>query len=110
MDIKTMTEQIVRMFKEYDRQGTKTWTYEIAAQDLQYQIGNLTKRILQLKGYRYAEGLNEEEIKEKLADELADIMAETLFIAHELNIDLAAAWNAMLASDAKKIEERSKNS
>jgi len=47
------------------------------------------------------------QIKAKLSDELADIMAEVLFIAHELDIDLHSAWDNMLASDQKKISERS---
>jgi hypothetical protein len=36
----------------YDTQGTTHWTWEVAAQDLGYQIGSLQKVILQIKNYR----------------------------------------------------------
>jgi NTP pyrophosphatase (non-canonical NTP hydrolase) len=107
-EIKSMTDQIVKIFKEYDKQGTKSWTYDIAAHDLQYQIGILAKRVLQLKGFRFKEGLSDENIKNDISDELADVLAETLFIAHELDIDIGEAWNAMIESDKKKINTRSK--
>lgn len=105
--ITEMQKQIVDTFNEYDRQGTVHWTYDIAATDLQYQIGNLTKAILQLRGFRYAEGLTPEEIKHRISDELADIMAEVLFIAHELDINMEQAWDTMLKSDKTKIDTRS---
>ncbi len=102
-----MQQEVVEIFRKYDAQGTKTWTYEVASHDLQYQVGNLSKCILQLQNYRYREGLDESQIKDKLSDELADIMAEVLFIAHELDINLHSAWANMLDSDKKKINERS---
>ena len=105
--LRDMTERIVQVFHEYDKQGTKTWTYDVAANDLQYQVGSLIKRILQLKGFRYKEGLSDDDIREKLADELADILAEVLFIAHDMDIDIETACDKMLESDERKIQERS---
>lgn len=102
-----MQKQVANLFKKYQSQGTKMWTYETASHDLQYQIGKLSKCILQLKNYRYRENLTDEEIKEKLADELVDIMAEVLFIADELNIDLYKSWQKMIESDENKISKRS---
>ncbi|MFH1667648.1 MAG: hypothetical protein ABH884_01320 [Candidatus Komeilibacteria bacterium] len=102
-----MQREIVEVFSKYESQGTKPWSYSVTSHDLQYQVGNLTKCILQLQNYRYREGLGEAQIKENLADELADIMAEVLFLAHELDIDLQEAWKKMFASDEKKISERS---
>ena len=102
-----MTREIVRTFKKYDKTGTRTWTAEIAAKDLSYQIGSLTKRMMQQKGERYADGLSKKELKRYTADELADILAEVLFISHELDIDIQEAWNAMIGSDTAKIKARS---
>lgn len=102
-----MQQQVVDIFKAYDTQGTNTWDFKIASHDLQYQVGNLTKGILQLTGDRYADGLGDDQIKTNIADELADIMAEVLFIAHELDINLTEAWRAMIKSDETKINERS---
>ena len=105
--VQQMTEEIVRNFKEYEKQGTNAWTYETAVRDLPYQVGNLSKLVLQKTGDRYNEGLSEDEIKLKISDELADIIADVLFISHELDIDMTQAWHNMLASDQQKISERS---
>ncbi len=107
-DLNDMRDELLEVWNNYHKQGTIPWTHEIAAQDLQYQLGSLTKLILQLKNYRYNEGLSESEIKEKIADELADIIAEAIFIGDGYGIDLMEAWNKMLRSDERKIEERSK--
>ena len=106
-NLQEMQKQVVDLFKKYQSQGTKMWTYETASHDLQYQVGKLSKCVLQLKNYRYRENLNEDEIKENVADELADIMAEVLFISNELNIDFNKAWEKMIESDENKINERS---
>lgn len=66
----------------------------------------MTKLLLQLEGIRHRDGKTDEELKAKIADELADIFAETLFIAHGLDISLEEAWGTMLQSDQKKISER----
>ncbi len=51
--------------------------------------------------------MKDEIIKAKLSDELSNILADVLFIAHELDIDLVEAWENMLKSDHDKIEKRS---
>jgi NTP pyrophosphatase (non-canonical NTP hydrolase) len=99
-------QDVISIFKRYEETGTIPWTYKIAAHDLSYQIGSLTKAIMQLEGERHAEGKTREEVLKKVADELADIFAEVLFIAHELDISLEEAWEGMLRSDQTKIEAR----
>lgn len=106
-DLSTIQQKVVETFDAYDQQGTARWTAETASHDLQYQIGSLAKAILQLNGKRYPEGLSEAELREAIADELADTIANVLYIAAELDIDIEAALNGMFASDQKKIEERS---
>jgi NTP pyrophosphatase (non-canonical NTP hydrolase) len=103
-----LTNEIKEIFKQYEKQGTLPWDYKVATTDLSYQIGNLTKAILQLQNYRYREGMNDGEIKKKAADELADILAEVLIIADDLKIDLYEAWENMVKSDHKKISDRKK--
>mgnify|MGYP001566597788 FL=1 len=95
------------IFKKYELTGTTQWTAAIAARDLSYQIGSLTKVLMQIDGQRYAEGKDSEELKAKVADELADILAEVLFIAHEMDISMEDAWQKMLGSDNNKISQRS---
>ncbi len=51
--LQQMTKAVIEIFAAYGAQGTKDWDYDIAAHDLQYQIGKLTKGILQLKEYRH---------------------------------------------------------
>lgn len=101
-----MKMDVVAMYAKYTTTGTHPWTYDTAARDLPYQVGSLTKLIMQLTGNRYAEKKSEDEIKSQIGDELADILAESLFIAHELGIDISDAWVKMLKSDTEKIEGR----
>jgi NTP pyrophosphatase (non-canonical NTP hydrolase) len=65
--------------------------------------------MLQLTNERWADNKGERTLKAELSDELADILAETLFIAHELDINLQEAWQNMLDSDQRKVTSRSKN-
>lgn len=102
-----MTEEIVAIYKEYAKQGTFDWDYRATTTDLSYQIGSLAKVVMQMQNLRYRDGMNDEQLKQKAADELADILAEVLIIANDLKIDMNAAWNGMIASDQKKISERS---
>lgn len=95
-------------FAKYDRQGTRHWTWDTAARDLSYQVGELAKVTLQLSGERYNEGHDEAALRWQLRNELADIMAEVLYIASELGIDMNVALEEMVADDAKKIAERTK--
>lgn len=106
LTLATMTTQIVDTFNAYDAQGTAHRTYETAAFDLPYQVGNLAKAILQKTGRRHRWSLTDAQLQYNIADELADIMAEVLFIAHELGIDMEKAWEQMLMSDAEKIAAR----
>jgi hypothetical protein len=100
-----LTDEIVATFESYQQTGTKPWDYLIASRDLSYQVGSLTKVIMQMTNERYAKE-SPEELKAKAADELADIMAEVLFIAKELDIDMYEAWSKMIGSDNAKISER----
>lgn len=104
--LQELTRDVVSIFKKYEETGTTPWTYKIAAHDLSYQVGSLTKALMQLDGERHAEGANREALLAKTADELADILAEVLFIAHELGISIDEAWAGMLASDQSKIDQR----
>ena len=108
MSIKEMTEKQLAVWKTYSKQGTKEWTYETAIQDMPYQVGSVSKLYLQLTNFRYRDGMTDEMIKEKMADELADILSVVFFTAHGLGIDLDKAFNDMLQSDETKIAKRSK--
>lgn len=78
----------------------------MAAQDLAYQIGSLHKVILQLSGDRWADDKNKETLEANFRDELADILAEVLYIASERGIDMSRAMDEMVLSDQKKIDQR----
>lgn len=105
-NLEEMTKEIVAVYKKYTQTGTVEWTYDVAARDLPYQVGSLTKVMMQLSGFRFADGKSKEQLKSQISDELADILAEVLFIAHELDIDIQEAWEKMVESDETKIETR----
>jgi hypothetical protein len=106
LTLKELIKKQMFVWDHYSKQGTTPWTADIAIQDMAYQIGSLTKLNLQLKNYRYRDGADDKTILAKMSDELADILAETLFVATELGIDLDKAFNDMLDNDIRKIAER----
>jgi hypothetical protein len=103
-----LTKDVKASFAKYDAQGTRHWTWETAAKDLPYQVGSLSKVILMISGERYPEGKNAQELQWQLRNELADIMAEVLYIAGELGIDMNQAMSEMVDDDHKKVSERTK--
>lgn len=106
--LKEATQLVKDSFSNYDdNTPTVEWNYHIAARDLAYQIGSLTKALMQLDGERFNEGKSEAELRDVVADELADILAETLYIADGLGISMSDALDAMVESDNKKIEKQS---
>ncbi len=103
-----LTKLVHDSFASYDTQGTTHWTWETAAKDLAYQIGSLTKVMLQLSNERWDDGKSKAELEIAFRNELADIMAEVLYIAHERGIDMNQAMDEMFADDHKKVSERTK--
>jgi len=104
--ISELQQDVLKIYRAYEKTGTNKWTYQTALIDLQYQIGSLAKCALQLRGDRFNEGKTASQLNAAMGDELADILAEALFIAHELGIDLSEAWENMLQSDKSKIATR----
>jgi hypothetical protein len=101
-----LTAAVKTSFATYDKQGTAHWTWEVAAQDLAYQIGSLNKVILQLSGHRWADKKDTEALEADFRNELADILAEVLYIAAERGIDMNRAMDEMVADDHRKVSER----
>lgn len=109
-DIDSLSEQVVHQMEAYPQIGTKKWTYRTALKDLPVQVGSLTKLMMQSDGERDDHGMSKKEIKTKMADELADLLSLTLFIAQGLSIDMKEAWRTMLASDQAKFAARKRSS
>ncbi|HTH72271.1 MAG TPA: hypothetical protein VL737_02815 [Candidatus Pristimantibacillus sp.] len=106
--ISELTKAVKNSFAKYDKQGTAHWTWEVAAKDLAYQIGSLNKVILQLEGYRWADGKDKETLEADFRNELADILAEVLYVAAERGIDMNRAMDEMVDDDQRKVSERTK--
>lgn len=107
-ELKKLTQQVREIYAAYEDSGTNKWTYETALIDLSYQVGSLSKIMLQIRGDRFAEE-PADKLTEQIGDELADVLAEILFIADELGIDLQEYWANMLNSDREKISNRTKS-
>jgi NTP pyrophosphatase (non-canonical NTP hydrolase) len=106
--ITELTDAVKKSFAKYDKQGTQHWTWEVAAKDLAYQIGSLNKVILQQTEFRWADGKSKEELEADFRNELADILAEVLYIAAERGIDMNRAMDEMVEDDTRKVSERTK--
>jgi len=104
--ITELSQAVKKSFANYDNQGTQHWTWEIAAQDLAYQIGSLNKVMLQLSGHRWADDKDKAALETDFRNELADILAEILYIADERGINMNIAMKEMIADDHRKVAER----
>ncbi len=93
--------------KKYLSTGTKEWNLKIRVMDLQYQIGSLTKLIMQKEGFVHNHGLSQTEIESLISLDLSDIISLTLLIAKDLGIDPNDSYAEHLKSDIEKIKERS---
>jgi NTP pyrophosphatase (non-canonical NTP hydrolase) len=104
--INELSQAVKNSFATYDKQGTQHWTWEVAAKDLAYQIGSLNKVMLQLSDHRWADGKDKKALEADFRNELADILAEVLYIADERGIDMNIAMDEMVADDHAKVTER----
>lgn len=104
--MRRITAAVKASFAKYDKQGTAHWSWEIAAKDLAYQIGSLNKVMLQLSNHRWADGKDTASLEADFTNELADILAEVLYIASERGIDMNRAMDAMIDDDTRKVTER----
>ena len=104
--ISELTQAVKNSFGTYDKQGTQHWTWQVAAQDLSYQIGSLQKVALQLANYRWTDNKTAAELEADFRDELADILAEVLYIAAERGINMNQAMDEMVQSDQRKVSSR----
>lgn len=99
-------EEVAGMARRYAQQGTRPWGVTQIGMDLQYQIGSLSKLLLQRDGYVHDHGLTEAEIQSLIALDIADIISLALSLADALDIDPNEAFVAQLQSDIEKIRER----
>ncbi len=104
--VNELSKAVKASFAKYDKQGTDHWTWEVAAQDLAYQIGSLNKVMLQLSNHRWNDGKDTQTLEENFTNELADILAEVLYIAAERNIDMNRAMDSMFEDDTRKVDSR----
>jgi len=74
------------------------------------EVGELSRLIARKYGEQsFKEPISEEEIKNQLADELADVIFVTSCLANQMNIDLTAAIDKNLKKKTKRDSKRHKN-
>ena len=90
----------------YKRTGTLPWNARMGIRDLAYQTGGLLKLDMQLHNERHKQGKTETQIREEIEIELAEVLALTLFVADQMNLDVRVGFQKMLDEDAMKIKQR----
>jgi NTP pyrophosphatase (non-canonical NTP hydrolase) len=96
MNTKRLTFQEVvdeskRVIKEFEKVEKKKWGVEGSIIELSKQVGELSKNIMMYEGYYMAgrDSLPEYQTsKDKIGDELSDILFMVIRIAEHYNIDL----------------------
>jgi len=95
MDKKLMFQEVIdkslEVVKQFEKVEKKKWGIEGAMMELSKQVGELSKNIMMFEGYYMAgrDSLPEYQTsKDKIADELSDILFMVIRIAEHYGIDL----------------------
>jgi NTP pyrophosphatase (non-canonical NTP hydrolase) len=100
-----MTERILR-FRE-----ARDWKQFHNPKDLALSLSLEAAEVLELMQWRNGDELRDHLAanRERAGEELSDVLYWTLLLAHDLGVDLAAAFETkMLANDAKYPADRAK--
>lgn len=88
---KDIIEETIKLVKNFEKREQKKWTPEIMVVELTKQLGELSKQIMMLEKNYIPQRDNYPEYafsKEKLGDELSDILYMIVRIAHYYQINL----------------------
>ena len=97
-DLKALAKQVVAFRDERD------WKQFHNPKDVALSLMLESAELLELFQWKDGKAIQETATlrSAELADELADVLYYTLLMAHDLNIDLAAALTAKLTKNAEK--------
>ena len=88
---KQVVERSVEVIREFEKVEKRKWGIEGATIALQKQVGELAKQVMSFEGY-YLPGRDDSPeyatSKDRIADELSDILFMVIRIADHYNIDL----------------------
>jgi len=91
LTFKEIVEESLKVLNEFKKVEKRKWGAEGAVIELSKQVGELSKNIMMFEGYYMAGRDNVPEYqtsKEKIADELADILLMIIRLADHYEIDL----------------------
>ncbi len=101
----------VRLINEFKKREKKEWTPEVITLELQKQVGELSKFIMSKEGY-YIKARDDMEnykaTKEKIGDEMSDILFMLIRLADHYDIDLEKEHLKQIALAYKFFEENEK--
>ncbi len=95
MTFKEAVKLAINIIKRFEKIERKPWKIEGSMIELSKQVGDLSKLVMSYEKY-YPEDRGKKDkqyhaTKDKIADELADILLMTIRIAHYYDIDLEKA-------------------
>jgi NTP pyrophosphatase (non-canonical NTP hydrolase) len=91
MDIAELADRLelvsTRYAQKYGIERDGNWyTLKLAE-----EVGELTQSYLKMTGQARQQGVDEERLRERFEDELADVLGQTLLMARYFNVDVAGA-------------------
>ncbi|MCI9552898.1 MAG: hypothetical protein HFE94_05115 [Acutalibacter sp.] len=86
-----MQEMYSGIVKRFNKIEGQPWQAQGAMIELTKQVGELAKQVM-LKEKYYAWTGDEEEVKERLGNEMADVIAQVMRLAEYYQIDLEQAF------------------
>lgn len=88
---KEIVDESLKLINEFKKREKKEWPAEAIVIELQKQVGELSKHIMSREGY-YINARDKMEnynsSKEKIGDEMSDVLLMLIRLAHHYNIDL----------------------
>ena len=91
MDLKELEKKYIQIVERFNKIEGTDWKGEAATFELMKQVGELSKWIMMKEKY-YAFVEDDEVALKHVGNELADIMAQVIRIAHIYDIDLENAF------------------
>jgi hypothetical protein len=92
--------------KKYLTQGTKAWSIKEIILDMSYQVGNLSKSMLQKDSYVRMHGMSAGELDSVIETDVVDMLSLVLSLAERLDMDVDKAFKEHIQEDIEKIERR----
>ena len=99
MEIEKMQEELIKIFEDYNKRNNLKHNPDTTFHHLVEEVGELSREIQKDKNDWRKEGFD----KEKLADEVNDVICECLILAKDYDVDITKAFSRKILEWRKRL-------